>query len=1330
MDDYLKNLWDAVQLQERLPLGNKLKSPSDIPQTPVDRTNRFFNFQFPARILAAILILSPLSRIAADEDPVQRAYLGSLTSAKSNAALQGFNELLTQASIYHPGSGSFSINFRTTPGFLGFGLLPLPFDPGTFNFTIIEATDDADLGAPGQSLILNRSGILAQAGFTSNRNILLGRNGAFIDTNGFDLTFTGDLQAGWGTPPAPSDPLPTNPLFVDISDWRNSAYPDGFLIKRGPGALTLNGDNQWDDTPLFVESGTVRGNAASLGTTIDNSARVEFFQETDAGFTNTIKGGELIKSGNGTLTLLSPDNRLSELRINDGTLSLGTEAAIGNPSVAIAEEATFDLTANQAPHHVQGIAGNGHLTLGAHPLVIQFGENEDNGSTSNGYYDFSGVISGSGGLVIDGSGVQMLRGHNSYSGLTQIVEGTLSLADEGSLYPNGGVEIRAQGRLDISEADGDRTIGSLNGRGRVLLGDNTLSVGKNDTDTVFGGEIQGNGGLTKTGAGTLELIGTNSFTGATRINEGILRTRTTAISETVHNQATLIFDQHREQYPQSASPGIEGPSPVYFEIATYSGEISGSGQTIKEGSGLLWLRGNNSYTGGTQVLDGALMGNTDSLQGNITNQSQLAFYQVEDGTYPDTISGSGKLYLFGPGALTLSGDNTHTGTTIVGSLLNVVHDSALGAVPAISASPAEYTPILVGGFLKPDLLMAGGTLRITDDLSTARHIGLAPAGGSFDTNGHDLVVTGVVDGNGGLRKLNPGTLTLAGNNTYTGPTHVEAGRLTVDGRIGEAVYVSRGAEIGGSGLIEGNLTNSGRFYRGPDTGDFRVRGNVIFTPGSIFAVNADAEGNADRLVLESPGATAEIQGGSVEVIAEQGNYRRDTDYTLLTAPGGVKGRFEQVATDLAFLTPALSYDDTSLYLRLSRNDLDYNAVARSPDQRAAAGAVSGLTRLDGDAAVVTAAIDGMNPDQARDAFQDIAAPLRTALVQLGQRTQRVFSQAATTRLGLLESGSRLAPATGLAGKGLRLGFEHTSMESGTPLLPLNPAALGGETVGTEKVFGDGLRHGFWVRGYGGTGRVDDDGEDEGYSYDFGGVLGGYDWRVNQSLTLGLQAGYARPRFEQDQDRTKVRDRQIGAYGRYRQGALHVDAVLSGARQSYDSRRNLELGTLQRTAEASFDGDSLSAYLEAGYLFEGNPLVEPLAALHWSRQHQDSYSEKGAGALNLSVPENTQHFLRGILGVRTTLPVTTAAGTRLALESRAAWSHDFRDSGAVSARFAADPGGAPFAISGVSLPRDSAHLGIGIAGETRKNLRFYADLDTELNSRQQSIVISAGIRYRW
>ena len=126
------------------------------------------------------------------------------------------------------------------------------------------------------------------------------------------------------------------------------------------------------------------------------------------------------------------------------------------------------------------------------------------------------------------------------------------------------------------------------------------------------------------------------------------------------------------------------------------------------------------------------------------------------------------------------------------------------------------------------------------------------------------------------------------------------------------VTVNSGSQLVGHGTISGNVNvmSGGALVPGiaggSAIGTFTVTGNVAFTPASNFLVNANAAGQASKLAV---GGTATLSGGTVEVLAQRGTFAPSTQYTILTAAGGLGGTtFGSVTSDLAFLTPSLSYD--------------------------------------------------------------------------------------------------------------------------------------------------------------------------------------------------------------------------------------------------------------------------------------------------------------------------------------------------------------------------------------------------------------------------------------
>jgi autotransporter-associated beta strand protein len=134
--------------------------------------------------------------------------------------------------------------------------------------------------------------------------------------------------------------------------------------------------------------------------------------------------------------------------------------------------------------------------------------------------------------------------------------------------------------------------------------------------------------------------------------------------------STSIIDLGLENGPLAIGDGARLAFNLSLDqtISDAITDITTNGGLEKVGGAALTLLGTNTYSGGTTVTEGTLIGNTESLQGNIVNNAEVIFDQTDTvgpGEYAGNLSGIGNVTKTGTEDLTLSGSNSYTGTTDV-----------------------------------------------------------------------------------------------------------------------------------------------------------------------------------------------------------------------------------------------------------------------------------------------------------------------------------------------------------------------------------------------------------------------------------------------------------------------------------------------------------------------------------------------------------------------------------------------------------------------------------------------------------------------------------------
>ncbi|BCX46296.1 autotransporter outer membrane beta-barrel domain-containing protein [Haloferula helveola] len=483
-----------------------------------------------------------------------------------------------------------------------------------------------------------------------------------------------------------------------------------------------------------------------------------------------------------------------------------------------------------------------------------------------------------------------------------------------------------------------------------------LYAGSAGPVNVFSGVISDGSGtvsLRKAGNGEWTLSGANTHTGGTELSAGTLIVDTVdalGAGPLTRNNGNLVLNAN-QTVPALYVGGFQQPNGVY--TSADFGWLSGAG-TLTVGSALpsfwdlddsvagpgdtagvvdgTWNAGNTNWsesaagdvataawTAGriatfsagntatdisTVTVDGTRdIGGLTFEEGDVTLASgaapslvlksdALALVQSgATGTVDAPITDDGTAWALtkgGPNTLTLGGANTYTGTTrIDGGTLIAGSATAFGS----------------GG----DVTFAGGTLSYNTagaagDISTPARLKNSASAILIDTNGESVTLAGDIDSTntGGLTKVGTGTLTLSGNNSYSGNTTPGDGLLVLDGGTisnstqvrftvdGSSMSVTNGGTLNSSGnqtfqadditmsIVGGNGVTSTWDLGGNDlsTSNTSHDNQQLVIDGAGFAGSAVVTGvntlvwgrtNNNSTITITDGGQMNVSGGDVRI---------------------------------------------------------------------------------------------------------------------------------------------------------------------------------------------------------------------------------------------------------------------------------------------------------------------------------------------------------------------------------------------------------------------------------------------------------------------------------
>ena len=804
--------------------------------------------------------------------------LGSRALTVSGADAGGFSGALTAASLTKSGAGSLSLSGTnniagaiTVSG----GLLdlagtntitgPITVNGGTLtgdNFgsvSQISVTGGGFSSAAGAGLTLTLGA--GTTTITNQANYGIAGSGSVLSSNatlGGTNTYTGTTSVVNGS------------LTIDF-DARLGAVPGSATA----GKLVIGTSSSTNiSNPTLVTTSSFTLNA-NRGISIGSSYGSYF--SPAAGTTLTYGGvtagtGRLIKSGTGTLVLSGTNTHTGGVTVSAGVLSINNVSTLGPiPATVTANFLTLD-GGTLATTAFVGLGGNRGITINStRPSTID--------TAAGTTLQLNGIVTGSGNFTLSKKGAGTVDFLGTWAGSsstsTVLVDEGLFKVGPAAFFPS--ATIAAGATLDIS--GGNVTASGIGGAGTIQLGASTLTL----TPTVynatpFTGTIVGTGGVAF-GPGSYSPFPAtlvNTYTGPTTFNSGAVQNmasdanlgavpasptvgKLVLAGGTLNATTSFAINSNRGITLTGSSSGLSANTGV---VLSYVGIIAGTGDLTKAGLGSLVISGVNTYSGATTLTGGILTIAADQALGAVPASATAASLSFNDGSLLATSSFTlaANRGITVPSTTRLSTLNTPSGVTIdyagiityggTSGVLGKTGDGTLRLGGSVAAGGGSFN--LSGGaiqVLAPNALNAFLTMSLGTNLALGSNATVTGLNGSGAVNLNSYTLstgaadsgsyyTGVISGSGGLNKTGASSsLILTGTNTFTGPTNIAAGTLTItsDRALGAPPATPTSAQ-----LVLGDSTYFGNLDGGDVTLDANrsVSLNAATSAGYVFMVAA------------------------------------------------------------------------------------------------------------------------------------------------------------------------------------------------------------------------------------------------------------------------------------------------------------------------------------------------------------------------------------------------------------------------------------------------------------------------------------------------------------
>jgi fibronectin-binding autotransporter adhesin len=837
---------------------------------------------------------------------------GSLTLNSGTLELSGTNTyggsttVASGATLALVGTGSIA----ASSGVAADGTLDISGTTSGASITSLSGSGSVALG--GQNLTLTGASGTFSGAIT---------DGGLSGGTGGSLTIAGGTEILTGVNTFTGTTLIKSGATLQLGDGSGSVgllagaiTDNGSLVfNGGNGSLALYATGITGSGGLTLQSGTLEltgVNSYSGTTLIDSGATLQLGAGSGFGLLAgaiTDNGSLVFDGGNGALAIYATGVTGSgSLTLNSGTLELSgtntysgsttvasgaTLALVGTGSIAassgVAADGTFDISGTTSGASITSLSGSGSVALGGQNLTLTGASGTFSGAITDG-----GLSGGTGGSLTIAGGTEILTGVNTFTGTTLIKSGaTLQLGD------------------------GSGSVGLL--AGAITDNGSLVFNGGNGSLALYATGITGSGSLTLS-SGTLELIGTNTYTGLTTVDSGatLALVGSGSIADSGDPLVNGTFDISGTTSGASVV-SLSGSGSVILGAKTltltgaadtFSGVISGAGGGLTIAGGTETLTGVNTFTGTTLIHHGATLrlgdggGVVGLLAGPITDNGSIVFNggAASLALYVTGITGSGSLTLQ-TGTLELQGTNTYSGATTIdsGSTLALIGTGSIASSSGVAAN-GTFDISQTGSGASITSLSGSGTVKLGDQTLT-----LTDASGTFAG-----VFTNGGQGTGGVT-IQGGTEIVTGASNINGTVTIDSGATMQWGAGGPAYLVGAGngvvdngalvIDYGGGG-VGGTMPISGTGTLEVKTGSLNEAGVSTYTgvttidaAGALLLSNAGSIANSSNVIanglLDISGTTA---GASIITLSGAGNVSLGHQTLTLT---NASGTFSGVLAD-------------------------------------------------------------------------------------------------------------------------------------------------------------------------------------------------------------------------------------------------------------------------------------------------------------------------------------------------------------------------------------------------------------------------------------------------